>query len=217
MRYSVRYYAGITALVLFCTTNVRAQRRISVPAEHPTVRVDVDVGGPALLAVGDSLSLSFHRYLCAGGDDCDLWVPDSVPTAQPRWQSSNLSVATIDRAGRVFGRTNGSATILAIAGRDTARVTVRVLPPVKDIRFAKLPRIPRVGDTLRVVAIARDSGGRTVARIAAVTHIMGTGSTGEVGWQDGSGRTRVFIDHPGLLVLVARLAHRTDTLRVRVK
>jgi Bacterial Ig-like domain (group 2) len=200
---------------MFCTTNVQGQRVTSAHAGHVNVRIDADVGGPALLAVGDSLSLSFHRYLCAGGGDCDLFVPDPTPAAPPHWQSSNPAVVTIDRAGRLCGQRNGSATISAIAGGDTARATVRVLPPVKDIRFAPLARIPRVGDTLRVVVIARDSAGRTVARIAPVAHLSGTGATGEVAWR-GSVTTSVFIGHPGLLVLVARLAHRTDTLRVRV-
>lgn len=89
-----------------------------------------------------------------------------------------------------------------------------MLPPVKDLGWTSRPARLYVGDTLRIAVLARDSSGLVIGQLTLQGHTSGTGRSGEVLSYDDHGYTVLLIDQPGLVELVGRLAHRTDTLRI---
>jgi hypothetical protein len=184
--------------------------------ERMQTSIDVAVGGPPILATGDTLALVVRRYRCIG-DVCDLVGPLSGPV---RWTSSAPRVLHVDTNGILRGRSAGRAKVTGRSASGPLSVDVRVLPPVRTLGWSPLPRVLRAGDTIRVAVIARNAAGGVVARLAPVAHIGGTGAAGQVLWLPAgsdAASTRVYLDRPGTLVLVARLADRVDTLRARVR
>jgi hypothetical protein len=188
----------------------------TVQPERVSVSIDVVVGGPAIMAAGDTLSLAVRRYRCIG-DVCDLIGPHA---GRIEWTTSAPRVATVDARGVARGRSAGRARITARSTSGVSSVDVRVVPPVRDLAWTSLPAELRVGDTIAVAVLARGAGGQIVARLVPVAHIRGTGASGEVLWPPSDievPATRVYLDRPGLLVLVGRLADRVDTLRRNVR
>jgi hypothetical protein len=184
--------------------------------ERVRASIDVIVGGPPILAAGDTLALVVRRYRCVG-DVCDMLGPESGPV---RWTSSAPAIVRVDSNGILRGRLAGRARITGRSASGSLSVDVHVLPAVRTLRWAPLPRELRAGDTITVAVIARNAAGRVVGRIAPVAHIGGTGAAGQVLWPaagSDASSTRVYLDRPGMLVLVARLADRVDTLRARVR
>ncbi len=79
------------------------------------------------------------------------------------WTSRDRGVATVSDSGIVTGVAVGTTTLTASVGGRNAVVRVTVAPPsVAAVDVS--PRAPtiQIGDTLRVSAIARDGGGRTI-------------------------------------------------------
>ena len=185
-----------------------AHARRAGPLTHHVGIVPAEGGHPLVMALGDELQLVAHRYRCHY-DVCT--IEDSKQT--PRWavESSGLSIST---TGAVRARRPGGFAVRVRLGSRTGRDSVRVLPPVKDLGWTTRPARVSVGDTLRIAVLARDSSGRVVGRLTLQGHSRGTGRSGEVLTYDDHGYTVLLVDQPGLVELVGRLAHRTDTLRI---
>ena len=79
------------------------------------------------------------------------------------WSSSSASVATVDGAGLVKAAGNGAATITATAGTVSGSASVTVTQVVSTVAVSPAADTLVEGDTLRLVAEARDESGHPVA------------------------------------------------------
>jgi parallel beta-helix repeat protein len=86
-------------------------------------------------------------------------VADLQSTEATVWTSSDERVATVDVDGRLIARGVGAAVVIAtVAGvADSAQVAVRQVPATVAIGAGAAVLAP--GDTLRLLAVARDSNG----------------------------------------------------------
>lgn len=198
---------------LFCTLTVlmavagavRAQRSAAI-TRHAAILPRT--GGALVMALGDTLALVAHRYRCHF-DTCML----RPEPAKIVWTSRSPTLDVL-RGGFAVPRRAGIHRLRARVGDQIARDSIRVLPPVTSVAWSAHPDTLYVGDTLRVALLARDSAGRTIAPLGVTAHIRGTGASGEMQWFDRDGYAALFVDKPGMVKLVGRLAHRVDTLRI---
>jgi len=168
-------------------------------------------GHPLSMALGDSLQLKAHRYLCHY-DVCEL----EEHSERPLWDVDTTGL-DISATGLVRARRAGRFEVRLRLGRFDRVDTVAVLPPVARLDWTARPTELFVGDTLRIAILARDSTGRVVGQLTLTQFNGGTGRAGEVVSYADDGFTVIWMDRPGRLELVGRLAHRTDTLRVEVQ
>ncbi|MSR06739.1 MAG: hypothetical protein EXR93_06720 [Gemmatimonadetes bacterium] len=176
-------------------------------------RIEPEEGGNAILAAGDSLAFTVDSSECHG-DVCDS---NRFNPAAFAWSVEPAEAATIDARGMLRAR---RAALLLLTARGRGRTledSARVYPPIAFLGWVGKPGTANTGDTLRVSVVARDSAGVEIARLPANTIMGGTGMSGELLDWGGPGPTVVWLDKPGNLMLVARLAHRWDTLRLVVK
>ncbi len=79
------------------------------------------------------------------------------------WASSSTAVATVNGSGLVTAAGNGTATITATAGSASGSATVMVAQRVTTVEISPPADTLVLGDTLRLVAEAKDANGHTVA------------------------------------------------------
>ena len=79
------------------------------------------------------------------------------------WASSSTAVATVNGSGLVTAAGNGTATITATAGSASGSATVTVAQRVSTVEISPPADTLVLGDTLRLVAEAKDANGHTVA------------------------------------------------------
>jgi hypothetical protein len=184
------------------------------PEEGVSRSFSIRVEGEGLLymAVGDSLKLGIDSTECHG----DFCLAALLETAPFRWSTDAPEVASIDGGAVLRAHRPGWATIAARDGGRRASDSVRVLPPVASIGWRPWHRAAAVGDTLRVSVVALDSAGSEVARLPVHSHLRGTGRSGQMLDWGGATPAAFWLDSAGSFLLVARLAHRWDTLRVPV-
>ena len=163
-------------------------------------------GGALVMALGDTLALVAHRYRCCV-DVCVL-----RPDVQKLAWTSQSSALDVLRGGFAVPRRAGIHRLRCRVGGQIVRDSIRVLPPVRRLAWIAHPETLYVGDTLRIAVLARHSAGRTIGPLGVTAHIPGTG---EMQWFDRDGYAASFVDQPGMVTLVGRLAHRVDTLRIR--
>ena len=134
-----------------------------------------------------------------------------------QWTTSDAAVARVSATGEVLGGAPGRAAIrAAYAGQVTER-EVRVLPPVGSLVWLPPETTVVVGDTVRLEALARDSAGRALERLLPLALGAVEEQAGEVEAFDPAGGVLVRGTRPGRLLLVADLAHRSDTAVVIVE
>jgi hypothetical protein len=194
-----------TTLMVAVAGAVRAQRS-GATSRHAAILPRA--GGALVMALGDTLALVAHRYRCYG-DVCVL-RPEAAKTV---WTSRSPMLDVL-RGGFAVPRRAGIHRLRVRVGDQIARDSIRVLPPVTSLAWSAHPDTLYVGDTLRVALLARDSAGRTIAPLGVTAHIRGIGASGEMQWFDINGYAALFVDQPGMVTLVGRLAHRADTLRI---
>ena len=86
----------------------------------------------------------------------------SMAGAAVTWTSEAPEVATVDSQGLVTAVGNGSAAITASAGSASGSATTWVAQEVRDVSVS-VPGPVLVGDTVRLVAEAKDANGHAVA------------------------------------------------------
>jgi hypothetical protein len=193
------------ALLLTVAEAIGAQRQAGIRRHTAILPRD---GGALPMALGDSLPLVAHRYRCTG-DVCVL-----LPRARiVMWASLSPRLIVL-RSGVAVPQSAGTHRLEARVGGHVVRDSIRVLPPVASIGWSAHAATLNVGDTLRVAVLARDSAGRTIGRLGVSAHIRGTGASGEMLFFDQDGYAALYVDQPGVVTLIGRLAHRVDTLRV---
>lgn len=193
---------GLILVSLLATPPLDGQNR--------SLRLDASSNGPAILAVADTLTVTLHWQRC-DFDVCER-LPGSPRTKS--YRSANDGIAAVSEAGVITARAPGRTVVEALTSEGTARIDVHVVPATKTIEWSTRAKQARVGDTLRVFLLARDSAGRIVARFPPEALIGGVGRV--LNW-DSAGRAVIVLDRPGRLVLASRLGGRTDTLTLQVR
>ena len=126
-------------------------KSVTVTVEQEAVALSLSAEEVAFRALGDTLRL------IAGATDAN---GHPVPVT---WLSSDTAVARVDDSGLVTAAGNGTATITATAGRNTASATVRVeQEPVALSLTPEAVTFRALGDTLRLVAEATDANGHPI-------------------------------------------------------
>ncbi len=201
-----RRLAIVLLLCCHCPA-VTAQRS---PAITRHADVVPEHGGILVLALGDSLRVVARAYRCTG----DVCMIDSVVTTSA-WMTESRGIS-VSPLGILRARKLGVFVLRKRVNGLVAQDSVTVLPPIGRIAWTARPRTLRVGDTLRVGLVARDSGGTVVYHFGASEHISGTNRSGEILWWNQAGMTGLLVNRVGLIELVGWLAQRSDTLRIRV-
>jgi hypothetical protein len=164
------------------------------------------------LAVGDTARLT--AALASQKHDVVTCPPQ--PLLWPHWSTSAPEVLRIDSTGVLQALTPGRATVSVKALGGEAHRELRVLPPVAQYHFEPRDTTVRIGDTVRVSAVARDTAGALVARLTAggLSH----GDSGRVidvlDWAD----TVLVLQAvaPGTARATGRLGARVDSALIRV-
>lgn len=87
----------------------------------------------------------------------------SIPQERLRYRSSDSSVATVGRDGRIHGKNPGSATVTVRTGKITTTLEVTVVDnPIVSYRIAQTRYIVRQGDVVRFRIQGMDQNGETV-------------------------------------------------------
>jgi alpha-tubulin suppressor-like RCC1 family protein len=127
----------------------------------PAVAVaSVDVAAPAggALVVGRTATVTATVRDAAG---------NALAGRAVTWTADPAAVATVDANGVVTALTPGTVTITATSEGRSARVALTVAAPspaaVSSVTIAGASATLRVGDTVRLAAVARDSAGAVLA------------------------------------------------------
>jgi hypothetical protein len=131
------------------------------------------------------------------------------------WASSDTAVLRVDGAGQVAARAPGRAVVTARLRGEVATRPVEVTPPVGSFAWEPRAATVRVGDTLRLRAVLRDSAGRAVGGYGP-SFVLGGADFGsaDVLWHDTV--ATVVGRQPGRAVIGAQLGPRVDTAVVTV-
>jgi hypothetical protein len=185
----------------------RILERISVTVPKPPVTAVVFTEAPEQLYAGTQGNLRVEARTAQ-----DRVRSDVAPTLE----SSNPSVASVDRFQQIQAKAPGTATLTAIADGQRAAHTVTVVEnPVVALDLSGGSETARTGDVLSFEATARDAEGKAVADApitfavrAAPTDDLGPGATGQM---DADGR--FVAEKPGRYTITATsgsvAAHRT--------
>ena len=126
-----------------------------IAVEQVIAEVDVSPALDTLFALGDTVRLAAEARDANG---------HPVAGAELTWSSADESVVTVDESGLVTAVANGTASVTAASGGQSASAMVTVeqvvaevvMSPAADTLFA-------LGDTVRLAAEARDANGHPVA------------------------------------------------------
>lgn len=131
---------------------VRATADLTVTVE--VVALDVSPSAHTMFSVGDTLRLTAEAVDANG---------NAVPGIPVTWASENSGIATVDMSGLVTSVRTGSTNIFAEAGAlaDSAAISVAQLAVGVDVT-PEVDTLDVVGDTVRLIAVARDANGNEV-------------------------------------------------------
>ena len=133
---------------------------------------------------------------------------EEMPDEPLSWKSPDPAVATVDARGTVTAKGNGTVAVEVSAGsaQATAAVTVRQVPVEIDVD-PSADTLTAIGDTLQIVAVAKDANGHATGHVDfewtsendTVATVDSTGLVAAVG----NGVTRVSVETAGLAASVA--------------
>lgn len=124
------------------------ETKVTAKAGDKTVEIPVTVKAAEIPVTGVSLDKT-ALAMTIGDADVQLNVtvtPADATNADVDWESSDLSVATVDGAGIVHAVADGTATITAKAGGKSATCTVTVSKKAASISFAVTAINKTIGD-----------------------------------------------------------------------
>ena len=124
------------------------ETKVTAKAGDKTAECTVTVKAAEIPVTGVSLDKT-ALAMTIGDADVQLTAtvkPDNATNADVDWESSDLSVATVDGAGKVHAVADGTATITAQAGGKTATCTVTVSKKAASISFAVTAINKTIGD-----------------------------------------------------------------------
>ncbi len=109
-----------------------------------------------------------------------------LPDPDVTFQTGNDAVAAVDRNGRVYGRSPGTARITATAGTASQFIDVRVMQnPARDYRIVPDDAEMRTGDVIRFQVEATSPSGERVTGISPEWTMSGSGA--QIDTEDGEG------------------------------
>lgn len=124
------------------------ETKVTAKAGDKTVEIPVTVKAAEIPVTGVSLDKT-ALAMSIGDADVQLTAtvtPADATNADVDWESSDLSVATVDGAGIVHAVADGTATITAKAGGKSATCTVTVSKKAASISFAATAINKTIGD-----------------------------------------------------------------------
>ena len=124
----------------------------------------VTITVPQLPPASLEVSLPLERVLAGTSVPLNVLVQtrigDTLSTFGVSYTSSSERVASVDDAGRVFGRTAGTTTVRAAAGDVDHEIQVRVVDsPVQSYRLELTSMSVRTGDVVRLRVLGETSDG----------------------------------------------------------
>ena len=152
--------AGLATAVANGSANVTASSGSAVGSAEVTVSqevagVSVSPSADTLVALGDTVRLA------AQARDANGHV---VAHAGFAWASADEAVVTVDAAGLATAVANGSASVTASSGSGVGSAEVTVSQEVAGVSVSpSVDTLVALGDTVRLVAEARDANGHVVA------------------------------------------------------
>jgi uncharacterized protein YjdB len=153
----------------------------------------------------DSLRLSAAAYDARG---------NVMPAGFVAWSTSNDAVAKVDAAGRVWARSDGSATITAARDGKLATTMVTVLnAPTRVVIQPRADTLRAIGATARLTASAYDGSGNVIAGITMVWTSLSPGTVSV----DGSGNVTARGIGTALIVAATACCSGADTVAVNVR
>jgi len=183
---------------------VRAVIEVVVP-EPPLSGIAIE-GFPAQMYVGTTLAVTVSGEDATGASRTDF---------QPRFVTSDASVASTDGFGHVSAHAAGSFTLEASTGDVASSVDVRVIEnPTAAIELTATRKEARTGDVVRFDAIARGSDGSELDDVPIAFALqsrpdpnrpesVGAGAPAQVD-EDG----RFVAEQPGVYTVVAMSGNR---------
>ena len=127
---------------------------VEIFVEQEVVELRVSPSADTLEAFGDTVRL------VAEAQDANGHLIDGVAFS---WASNEPSVAPVDISGLVTAVGNGRANVIAQAGAASARVAILVKQRVVEVSVSpSADTLVAFGDTVRLVAEARDANGHVV-------------------------------------------------------
>jgi hypothetical protein len=194
-------------------------RQTEFPDHYEMLVLGTEYWGEPLLAAGDSLRMQVRHDVC----HVDVCAGDVNALGQIEWTAGPATYASITNDGWLRALRAGDVWVRARHGDTVLTRDVRVLPPVARLAWTDIPAVVRIGDTLNLRVAAFDSSGQRVAYLpnSAVAQLYRGAATSRapaielVGMQ-APNVTRVHVVRSGTVLWVARLAHRLDTLDLRV-
>ncbi|MFP4228648.1 MAG: Ig-like domain-containing protein, partial [Salinivenus sp.] len=188
----------------------RIEHRISVTVTQAAVDEVAFVDAPSEVYAGAQVALDAEARTATGAvrDDASVSL-----------ESSDTSVATIDRLNRLQARAPGTVTLTARAEGEEATATVEVVEnPVAELELTGGADSARTGDVLDFAAVAREDDGTAVSD-APIQYAVQTdhteerapGAGAEIG-DDG----RFVAEEPGQYTVVATSGSHTATHTVSV-
>ena len=152
----------MSSLVLLAAVSCGGEEPVAPPPPPPppppvATSVTVSPAMVRLTAVGQTAQLT-ARVVDQNGR--------VMPGAPVAWASSDASTATVDDAGLVTAEANGTASVTATSGAAAGSAAVTVRQQVASVVLSPPRASLAEGDSVRLHAEARDSGGNEVAGTA---------------------------------------------------
>ena len=167
---------------------------ITVAQEAEEITSGLPQSAVTLEALGDTV-----RFSVEGRDS------NGYPVANDLfgWRSDDEAVAVVESTGLVVAVGNGSATISATSGAQTASARVTVAQKIESVRLTpRRDTLRALGDTVRLVAEHADANGHPVAGLDLA--FAWSSSDASVASVDGTGMVTAIAE--GTVVITARSA-----------
>ena len=170
------------------------ETKVTAKAGDKTVEIPVTVKAAEIPVTGVSLDKT-ALAMTIGDADVQLNVtvtPADATNADVDWESSDLSVATVDGAGKVHAVADGTATITAKAGGKSATCTVTVSKKAASISFAVTAINKTIGDVAFKNAPTIEGDGTVESYSSSDTNVATVATDGTVTIK-GAGSTTITV------------------------
>ena len=149
-------------LILSCGDSAVEPTPPPPPPAPVAATVTVNPGSATFIALGETaIALGETARFTAEVRDQN---GQTMAGAAVAWASSDKAVAAVDASGLVTAAGSGSATITATAGSASGTATVTVAQEVSAVLVSPAAdTLVAFGDTVRLVAVATDANGHSVA------------------------------------------------------
>ncbi len=204
-------YGGEFPVTVMVATARDIRADLMVMVEYPPVdRVVVTPGANSRFYAGASA-----RHVATVMDEAD-----DVRDMEVRWQSSDESVASVDRFGVFTAHRPGRVTLSASAGTVSGEVQYEVVAnPVTSITVSGSQEVGRTGDVIRFSA-APMAGTSAVADIPvtySVTSYPSVEATADISPAEIDAQGRFVAYHPGIYTVIASVPGHSANKTIEIE